>query len=123
MKDQSLQQRGMYILSIFFAIAPFAFGLIRAFQTGSDFRILLMAFASLLGALVVRMIAKTRSRNQNSVLILSALTFIITAIFAGLTAYILGATAAAGVWGIAFVLAFCWTASFVLYSYSLPRPT
>jgi hypothetical protein len=123
MKDRSLQQQGMYILSIFFAIAPFALGLIRAFQTGWDLRILLVAFASLLGALVVRVIAKTRSRNQNSVLMLSVLTFTLSALFAGLTAYLLGATAAAGVWGVAFVLAFCWTASFVLYSYSLPRPT
>jgi hypothetical protein len=112
----------MYVLSILFAIAPFAFGMIRAFQTGNDFRLLWIAFASSLGALVIRVIAKTRSRQANRVLAFSALTFVTAALFAGLTGYLLGATAVAGVWGVAFVLAFCWAASYTLLVLSYPQP-
>lgn len=122
MVKRSPRALGMYVLSILFAIAPFAFGMIRAFQTSHDFRLLWIAFASFLGALVVRVIAKTRSPQLNSVLALSALTFVIAVLLAGLTAYLLGATAAAGVWGVAFVLAFCWAASYALLALSYPQP-
>jgi hypothetical protein len=115
------REQVIYVLSILFAIAPFAFGMIRAFQTGHDLRLLWMAFASFLGALIVRVITKARSQKPG-VLVSSAFTFAFAALLAGSTAYLLGATAAAGVWGVAFVLALCWAASYILYSISYSRP-
>ena len=122
MMQRSPREQVIHILSILFAIAPFAFGLIRVFQTGHDFRLLWMAFASFLGALMARIIAGTRSQQSNGVFVLSVLTFIIAAVLAGLTAYLLGATAPAGVWGVAFVLGFCWAAYCALNTLSLPGP-
>ena len=122
MIKRSLKEQVAYVLSILFAIATFAFGMIRAFQTGQDFRLLWIATASFLGALVVRVSTKSRSTMPNNIFALSFLTFVVAALLAGATAYLLGATAAAGVWGVAFVLAFCWSASYALYTLSYPQP-
>jgi hypothetical protein len=46
MMKRSAREQGIYMLAILFALAPFAFGMIRAFQTGNDFRLLWMAFTS-----------------------------------------------------------------------------
>ena len=101
----------MHALSIVFAVAPFAFGLFRFLATRSDLRMMWMAFASFLGALLVRAIAKRRGREPNTVWTFSAITLLIATLLAAATAYSLGATAAAGVWPVAFVLALCWAAS------------
>ena len=42
----SARQKGFAVLAVAFALAPFAFGSIRAIQTGSDYRMLWMAVAS-----------------------------------------------------------------------------
>jgi ascorbate-specific PTS system EIIC-type component UlaA len=100
-------------LSVAFAAAPFAFALIRYRQTGADLRMLWMALASLIGA--AALIAVDRSRRQRlSVGIGSAMMLAITTLLAGLTAMLLGATAAAGVWGVAIVFGICWTISYAL---------
>lgn len=99
--------------SVAFAVAPFAFALIRYRQTGADLRMLWMALASLVGA--AALIAIDRSRNQRlSAGIGSALMLSITTLLAGLTAMLLGATAPAGVWGVAIVFGICWTISYAL---------
>jgi hypothetical protein len=110
----------MYALSILFAVAPFAFGLFRFLETRSDVRMLWMAFASFLGALLVRAIAKRRGRKPNVVLTFSAVTLVVATLLAAATAYLLGATAPAGVWLVAFVLAFCWVASYAFDALSRP---
>jgi hypothetical protein len=99
--------------SVAFAVAPFAFALIRYRQTGADLRMLWMALASLVGA--AALMAIDRSRGQRlGVGIGSALMLAITTLLAGLTAMLLGATAAAGVWGVGLVFGICWTISYAL---------
>lgn len=120
MKRSPREQR-IYLLSILFAAAPFAFALIRAFQTGYDLRPLWMALASFLGASVVMTIGKARSRKPTVVLAFSIVTLAIAALLAGSTAFLLGATASPGVWAVAVVFGLCWAASHVLGTLSRPR--
>jgi hypothetical protein len=116
----SPRERRLYLLSIPFAIAPFAVGIIRAVQTGRDFRLLWMAFASFLGAAMITAIVKARNGNP-SVLALSAVVFVMSAVFAALTGFLLGARAGPGTWMVAVVLGLCWAASYALYNLSRPR--
>jgi ascorbate-specific PTS system EIIC-type component UlaA len=105
-----------YVLAILFAAAPFAFGMIRLVQTGHDFRLLWMAVASFLGALIVMVLRK--GQKPNSVFASSVITFVISALLAASTGFMLGATAGPGTWMVAVVLALCWAASYALYNLS-----
>jgi hypothetical protein len=117
---RSARQRAIYALSILFALAPFAFGLIRATEA-RDPRLLWMAVAAFLGAALIRMFAKDRSRKPNAILALSAVTLVVAAVLAASVAYLLGATAVAGIWPVAFVLGLCLAASYALYARSRGR--
>ncbi|MFL5623222.1 MAG: hypothetical protein ACJ8AB_11275, partial [Gemmatimonadaceae bacterium] len=57
------------------------------------------------------------------VALFSAVTFIVTTLAAAMTAYLLGATSAPGVWGVAIVFGVLWTASYALDTLSRPRVT
>lgn len=103
-------------LSIAFAIAPFAFGLFRAVQTGRDYRMIWMAVASAIGAAVVFALGKRGKRGLALGVVFLALIAATAA--AGLTGYMLGATAGPGVWMVAFVLGFCWAMSLTFFSFS-----
>ncbi len=118
--ERSPRERSLYLLSIAFAMAPFAFGIVRAVQTGHDFRLLWMALASFLGAAAVTAIVKARNGNPTA-FALSAAVFVISALFAALTGFLLGARAGPGTWMVAVVLALCWAASCDLYAVSRPR--
>jgi len=117
---RSPREQAIFVLSLLFAAAPFGFGLIRA-VSARDLRMLWMACAAFVGAAVVRMTGKGRGRESKMVLTMSAVTLFIAAALAGSTAYLLGATAAAGIWPVAFVLAFCLAIGHALHSLSLPR--
>jgi ascorbate-specific PTS system EIIC-type component UlaA len=114
--NRSPGERAKYILAILFAAAPFAFGIIRRVQTGHDFRLLWMAVASFIGALIVMVIRKRQ--KPNSVFASSVITFVISALLAASTGFMLGATAGPGTWMVAVVLALCWAASYALYNLS-----
>lgn len=116
------REQKIYLLSIPFAAAPFAFALVRVLQTGDDLRLLWMAFASCIGASVVMVIGKARSRKPNVVLALSAVVLLIATLFAGVTAFMLGATASPGIWAVAFFFGICWAVSCALGILSRPRP-
>ena len=103
------------VLSILFAAAPFGFGLFRAITTGNDFRMLWMALAAFLGLAAVAAVGKPTSAAASS-----AIAFIVATVFAAVVAYILGATAAAGVWGVAIVFGLCCAASHALWRISRP---
>jgi hypothetical protein len=94
------------LLSVLLAIAPFGAGLIRA-MSARDFRLLWMACAAFVGAVLVRLIAKRRRRGPLG-------TLLVATVFAAATGYLLGATAAAGIWPMAFVLGLCLAASHAL---------
>jgi hypothetical protein len=101
------------LLSLLFAAAPFGFALIRAVSTRSDLRLLWMACASFLGAMAVRAIGTAGSRMSGA-LVPSIVTFAVTTLLAAATVMMLGATSAAGIWGMATVLGLCWAASCAL---------
>ena len=116
----SAREKIFAVLSAAFALAPFAFGLMRATTTGSDYRMLWMAVASAIGALVIA--ALTTRKKGSLALGFVLLTLLVSTLLAGLTGYMLGATAGAGVWMVAFVLGLCWAASLTLFSLSRSRP-
>ncbi|HUQ81178.1 MAG TPA: hypothetical protein VM076_08575 [Gemmatimonadaceae bacterium] len=96
------------LLSLVFAMAPFGFAMLRFVSTGSDLRMLWMACAAMVGAVIVVAIRKDSSTAT------SAAIFVVGTLLAGITARLLGATAAAGIWLVAIVLAFCFAASHAL---------
>lgn len=114
------RHRSLYFLAILFRVAPFAFGLIRATQA-SDYRMLWMALASLAGATLVALIARRRTRESREVLALAVVVLGVSTLLAGLTARMLGATAAAGIWAVAIVFGLCWAISYWLAGISRGR--
>lgn len=100
-------------LSVGFAAAPFGFALLRVWQTGSDFRMLWMALASLVGASVIAG-ATARSRKRAAVVAWSSATLVIATLLAGSAAFLLGATASPGVWAVAGVFGLCCAASYMI---------
>jgi hypothetical protein len=115
---RSNRQRTLFLLSIIFGVAPFAFALIRAHSSRNDFRMLWMALASVLVVAPVMLAGKVWRRQPAGVLALAALALVAATFVAGWVAYRLGATAAAGIWPVSFVLAFCWATSFALNALS-----
>jgi hypothetical protein len=109
----------IFFLSILFAAAPFVFGLVRRLETGYDSRLLGMALASLVGASGIMVIGKGHGKRR--ILARSAATFVSAMLFTGMAGLLLGATSAAGVWGIGFVFGACWAASYALNALSLPQ--
>jgi len=103
-----------YLLAVAFTAAPFVFGLIRYLETGSDLRMLWMAAASFIGALVVWAIAKSRTDNSRSTPVFAIATLVVATLFAGFAAILLGATAGPGAWMVAFVLGLCWMARYIV---------
>jgi len=110
------RQKGFAVLSVAFALAPFAFGSIRAIQTGSDYRMLWMAVASAIGAIALGAFAARRKGSLALGFVI--LTLILSTMLAGLTGYMLGATGGPGVWMVAFALGMCWAISLTLFSLS-----
>jgi hypothetical protein len=100
------------LLSILFALAPLAFGAIRA-AIARDLRVLWMAIAC--GIVVAAVVMLRRSAtNRSSMALGRALLALLLGIVAGSAAgYTLGARAWPGILGMAFVLSLCWVVSFV----------
>lgn len=100
------------LLSVLFALAPLAFGAIRA-VTARDLRVLWMAIAA--GVVVAAVVLVRRSAANRSSMALgrALLALLLGIVAASVTAYALGARAWSGILGMAVVLAFCWVLSFV----------
>jgi hypothetical protein len=115
---RSPREQRLYLLSLVFAAAPFAFGLIRFLQTGSDVRMLWMAVTSFVGASVVMAIGRARGRERSGIVVFSLVTLIVATLCAGLTAIRFGATRGPGAWAVAFVLGLCWAMRYALAALS-----
>jgi len=115
---RSSRQRRLHLVSVVFAALPILFAVIRAFSSKYDLRMLWMAFASFFGVALVMWSGHARQRPRKSVLGLAAFALVVGTVLAALTAMWLGATAPFGIWAVAFVLSFCWTASHTLDSLS-----
>ena len=107
------RKQGLFILSLLFATAPFDAGLIRAFQTGSDFRLLWMAAASLVGGALGIVIGRTGG-ERTSLFSLGATSFVLAGASTVVAGYLLGARAGPGVAMIGVVFGLCWAVSSVL---------
>ncbi|HEX5830898.1 MAG TPA: hypothetical protein VFY16_07965 [Gemmatimonadaceae bacterium] len=118
---ESSRRRTLTILSVVFAAAPFTFALIRAFSGRYDLRMLWMAMAALVGAFTVMTLDRARRRGSRGIVALSTLALLAATLLAGVTAYQLGATAAAGIGLVALVLGLCWGASFALNALARPQ--
>lgn len=119
--QRSPRERSIYVAAILFAAAPLAFGLIRAVETGTDFRYLWVAIASFIGALVLMAIGKPRGQTPSPIPALPAIVFVVTTLIAAATAFLLGARSAPAVLAVASAFGLCWTASCALYARSRPR--
>jgi hypothetical protein len=109
----------IFFLSILFGALPFVFGLVRRLETGYDSRLLWMALASLAGASGIMVIG--RGHGKRRILARSVATFVSAMLFTGIAGLLLGATSAAGIWGIGFIFGACWAASYALHALSRPR--
>jgi hypothetical protein len=98
--------------AVVLAAAPFVFAAIRAANARHDLRMLWMALAALAGAAAVGAIGRPRG----SVLARAVLVLLLGTALAARTGYRLGATAAAGVWPVAFVLALCFAVAYALFA-------
>ncbi len=117
---RSPREQVIYVLAIFFAAGPFVAGLFRAISTGTDLRLLWMAFASALGATAAIAIVRARGGQSKSAVTLFAAVLVVATLAAGVVGFLLGATAGPGVWMVAFVLGVFLAASCALYSRSRP---
>jgi hypothetical protein len=117
---RSARQRLIYLIAILFAAIPFAFGLIRALQTGTDFRYLWVAIVSFVSAAAVMAIGNVRNREPT--VTLPAAVLVIATLDAAATAYLLGARSAPAVLVVALAFALCWSASCALYAISRRQP-
>ena len=120
-RDRSPREQLMYLLSIPFTMAPFIAALIRLVQTGTDLRLMWMAFASFLGTSVVMAIGKGRSHTSGAVLAFAGVTLVVATLLAGLTAYRLGAANPVGVWLMAIVFGLSWALAYAFFNLSRPR--
>ena len=109
------------VLAAALALAPFGAALIRFTQTGTDVRYFWVALAAFLGALMVMLIGKARTRTKDVVLRLSAIAFLVSTLLAVLAARLLGASAAFGILAVAIVFALFTTAGQAMYALSRPR--
>ena len=101
-------------LGIIAAATPFAFALIRAVQTGSDFRYFWLAIASLVGAAITTRVGRTRRNASSGVLVLLAAVVIATA-SAVAAALLLGTTWNVGMLVVAFSFGLCSAVGCLLY--------
>jgi hypothetical protein len=74
-------------LGILIAAIPFAFGIVRALETGRDFRYLLVAVAATLGGMISFAIGRRRSD-----VILGMAVWLLATVFASVAALVLGTT-------------------------------
>ena len=107
-------RKGAYVLGILAILVPFAFGVIRAITTGSDFRYLWMALAAVLGAVVVAVTTTQRTTTQNEILKRSGAAFVLATLLAGGVGYLLGARSFIGVWIVAVSFGLCEAVGFAL---------
>lgn len=117
---RSLREHSLDALSVLLAAAPFVAGLVRA-ANASDLRLLWMALAAFLGSVLVRWLAGSRVQAPDGAA--AVLTFVVAAALAGLTAYLLGARGAVGVWMVAVVLGLFLAGSVAVRALSRPRTT
>ena len=108
---RTARQKVLSIASILLAAVPFAFALIRLFQTGDDFRYLWMAIVTFLGAATVMTLGAARTRAVGVLTALSVAALIVATSLGVATAVLLGTTFGPGAVIVALGFGFCSAAS------------
>ncbi|HXU40051.1 MAG TPA: hypothetical protein VN937_27095 [Blastocatellia bacterium] len=119
---RDLHSRRLFVLSIFFAALPFAFGLVRAVRTGYDLRYFWVALASLIGAIATISIGRAHIRTPIAVVTLVAGVFVIATLVAVLAATLIGTIFGMGIIAVASAFAFCFAVGGLLHLLAR-RPT
>jgi len=102
--------------SIFFISLPFLFGLLRAVTTGTDFRYLWVAAASLFGAGLLTAFATAPIRRPRVAVALSVGSFIVATVCGTAAAMLLGTRFGLGLLVVASSFAFCCAAGCTLFA-------
>lgn len=116
--ERSPRHQLSIVAAILFGAAPTGFGLFRAWQTGSDFRMLWMALAGTIFTAGVMAASIGRRRTRRSAYTQAIVILGVSTLFIGAIGFLLGATNGIGVWAVAFVLSGCLAASSVLFALS-----
>ncbi len=106
-----IHRRGIYLLSIPFALGPFAVALLRAFSSNYDLTMLWMAFASFAGAAGVMLVGRSRMQSPRVILALSAVAFVCSTLCAVLAGRLFGVTAVPGLLAVAVAFGLSWSVS------------
>ena len=120
---RSPREQRIYLFSIPFAIAPFAFALVYSFRSDFDLRYLWLAFASFLGAALTMVIGQARYRAPSIVIRLSVLAWAVGALLAISAASLLWTTVSPTLWTVALLFGLSWAISHALDTLSRPRST
>jgi hypothetical protein len=100
----------MKLLSALLAALPFAFGLFRAIQTGTDVRYVWVALAAMAGGMLVSARARGAGRPVNPPA-LAAAVFLVSGVFATAAALVLGTRFGPGLLVVAAGFAGCFAAA------------
>ena len=112
-----VQQSGrawLRAVSIVLAAVPFAFALIRTFQTGDDLRYLWVAIAGLCGAVATVWVAGPDGTSPKAGVVLSAVVFAVATLLGILTAVLLGTNLGPAVVVVGAAFGFCFAAGAAL---------
>lgn len=109
------------IAAILVAATPFAFGLLRAMSTGTDWRYVWAALAAFAGSGLVIGIGVSRNRASAVTVGLALLGLIVGTLWAVAEAKYLANVHGAAPWIVSFAFSLCETAGAVLYFMSRPR--
>lgn len=112
---RDLQSRRLFVLSIFIAALPFAFGLVRAVRTGYDLRYFWVALASLIGAMATISVGSVHTRRPIAVVTLVSVVFAIATLLAVLAATLIGTTFGLGIIAVASAFGFCFAVGGLLH--------
>ncbi|MGH9418743.1 MAG: hypothetical protein ACRD3J_02120 [Thermoanaerobaculia bacterium] len=117
-------REGAFLFAAVLAIAvPFAFALLRAITTGTDWRYLWAALAAFAGSGLVIGIGVSRNRNSVVTAGVAALGLVVGMLWAVAEAKFLANVHGAAPWIVSFAFSLCETAGAVLYFMSRPRST
>ena len=100
----------MKALAVIFAAIPFAFGLIRAFSTGTDVRYIWVALGAMIGGMIATTVARRFPRPPGTAALVAAV-FVTSAVLAVFTALLLGTTFGPAVLVVAAGFAACFAAA------------
>ena len=118
---RSSREMALLVVGILLIAAPFVFGLLRAKQTGTDWRYLWVAISAFVGSSILIAIGRSRSKTSTVTVGIAAIALIVATLAAVVGAKFLANTQSAATWIVAFAFAFCTTVGTVIYFVSQPR--